>query len=319
MKSKIIVLLSAVMLMTATGAFAQSRIDKAISDLIENGYARQTKALQEMDSMGITTGRCQVYRLDIPQANSYLLDNVLKAFDKEQDNAYYQLMENADSPHRQSTALTYGNNGEYVIIGDDSDRNYRVMCFIDPEQNDYRTGYAVEWANNDGQIEGRIACTYGSKPSKKKSLGRLESLGDLEDLDLSKLGEILPEAIKTIKVIGKDDLKKLGNLEGLKDLGDYLGVLTGEIELNGEETTDDVQWLTQFNHYRNAFLRAVERNSSTAASYATNILKLCKKSDKANLSANEKKLCIKNIKEMRKKTKDTFLQGLLDEACDQLK
>ena len=315
MKLKSIFLL-ALILMTTSSVQAQSKIDRQIRNIVESGYARQTKALQEMDSTGLTSGRCEVYRLDIPQSQSYLLDNVLEAFDNEQKNAYYQLMENADTPNRRTTALTYGTDGESIIIGDDAEMNYRVICFVDPNRDNYRTGYAIEWANNDGNIDGRIVTTYGIRPSAKKSLGRI---GDIEDIDLSKLGEILPEAIKTIKVIGKDDLKKLGDLEGLKDLGDYLGILTGEMEVNDEAATDDVQWLTQFNHYRNAFLRAVDRNSSTAASYATNILKLCKKANKANLSANEKKLCIKNIKEMRKKTKDTFLQGLLDEAADLLR
>lgn len=309
-------LLLAIMLLTSASANAQSKIDRQIRNIVENGYARQTKAMQEMDSMGITTGRCEIYRLEIPQSQSRMLDDILEALDNEQKNAYYQLMENADSPNRRTTALTYGNEGESVIIGSDPEMNYRVICFVDPDRDNYRTGYAIEWADNDGQIDGRIVTTYGTRPSAKKSLGRIDDLGEF---DLSKLGEILPEAIKTIKVIGKDDLKKLGDLEGLKDLGDYLGILTGEMEVDDEEATDDVQWLTQFNHYRNAFLRAVERNSSTAASYATNILKLCKKANKANLSANEKKLCIKNIKEMRKKTKDTFLQGLLDEASDLLK
>lgn len=309
-------LLLAVALITLANVQAQSKIDRQIQNLVENGYARQTKAMHEMDSMGITSGRCETYKLNIPQSQSHMLDNVLDAFDSEQKNAYYQLMENADTPNRRPTALTYGDEGESVLIGNDADMSYRVICFVDPDRDNYRTGYAIEWANNDGQIDGRIVTTYGTRPSAKKSLGRID---DLDDLDLSKLGEILPEAVKTIKVIGKDDLKKLGNLEGLKDLGDYLSILIGEAEVGDEAATDDVQWLTQFNHYRNAFLRAVERNSSTAASYATNILKLCKKANKANLSANEKKLCIKNIKEMRKKTKDSFLQGLLDEAADLLK
>ena len=208
MKLKSIFLLSLI-LMTISSVQAQSKIDRQIRNIVESGYARQTKALQEMDSTGLTSGRCEVYRLDIPQSQSYLLDNVLEAFDNEQKNAYYQLMENADTPNRRTTALTYGTDGESVIIGDDAEMNDRVICFVDPNRDNYRTGYAIEWANNDGNIDGRIVTTYGIRPSAKKSLGRI---GDIEDIDLSKLGEILPEAIKTIKVIGKDDLKKLGDL-----------------------------------------------------------------------------------------------------------
>lgn len=311
-------LLTALACLVMTVTMAQTKTPEAVRLLSQSEYAHQQRSLQEMDSADLISGRCEIYRLDIPQNRSYLLDDLLKAFDRDQNEAYYQLMENSGNTSRRTTALTYGTDGESVLIGENSDQNYRVICFVDKNRENYRYGYAVEWNETDnGCIAGRLTCTYGLRPNSnnKKSISmRLENMKDL-----SELGEIIPEAIKSIKVIGKDKLKDLGNLEGLKDLGDYLGILTEEDDMAGDIITDDVQWLTTFNHYRNAFNRAADRKSSTAASYATNILKLCKNADKVKLSANEKKLCVKSIKQMRQRTKDSFVQGLLDEAIDLLK
>jgi hypothetical protein len=86
-----------------------------------------------------------------------------------------------------------------------------------------------------------------------------------------------------------------------------------------DEPADDVEWLTSFNHYRNAFKRAAAKESSTTASYATSILKLCKNAKKVHLSDGELNLCRKSIKEMQKMTKDSFVKGLLDEAITNLR
>ena len=313
MKQLLIFLLSC---FVASVAIAQNNISDAVRRLAQSEYAHQQRSLQEMDSAGLISGRCEIYRLDIPLSESHIMDELLNAFDDDQYNSYYQLRESGGSQSRRSTALTYGTDGESVLIGDDNDQNYRVICFLDKKRENFRYGYAIEWnETDDNRIRGRLTCTYGLRPNGKQTLS--SRVGSIKDL--SELGEIIPETMKTIKVFTKDKIDKLGNLEGLKDLGDYLGILVEDDDESTEVTTDDVQWLTTFNHYRNAFNRAIDRKSSTAASYATNILKLCKNADKVKLSANEKKLCIKSIKEMRQRTKDSFLQGLLDEAIDLLK
>lgn len=146
-----------------------------------------------------------------------------------------------------------------------------------------------------------------------------DSLGQLIDLD--ELGE-------TLKTLGDsiENLKDLKDLEGLQELGNLesLGGLRGLGRIlvyggNDDAPADDVEWLTSFNHYRNAFKRAAARESSSAASYATSILKLCKKVQNAGLTDGELNLCRKSIKELQKLTKDEFVKGLLDEAMRYLK
>ena len=146
-----------------------------------------------------------------------------------------------------------------------------------------------------------------------------DSLGQLIDLD--ELGE-------TLKTLGDsiENLKDLKDLKGLQEPGNLksLGGLRGLGRIlvyggNDDATADDVEWLTSFNHYRNAFKRAAARESSSAASYATSILKLCKKVQNAGLTDGELNLCRKSIKELQKLTKDEFVKGLLDEAMRYLK
>jgi hypothetical protein len=96
-------------------------------------------------------------------------------------------------------------------------------------------------------------------------------------------------------------------------------VVVGTAEDPDTECTDDVSWLTAFNHSRNTVKRAAKRQSSSASAYATSLLKLCKQAHRVGLSDNEEKLCVKSIKEMRKATHDSFIQGLLDEAASLLR
>ena len=130
-------------------------------------------------------------------------------------------------------------------------------------------------------------------------------------LGLDSLGSALGDALK-----GLEGLESLGDLEGLQGLKDRIIVLSND---DKDEPADDVEWLTSFNHYRNAFKRAAAKGSSTTASYATSILKLCKNVKKAGLTDGELNLCRKSIKEMQKLTKDEFVKGLLDEAIRNLR
>ena len=140
-----------------------------------------------------------------------------------------------------------------------------------------------------------------------------DSLGQLIDLD--ELGATLKSLGDSIENLGDlkglDGLKSLGGLRGLGRILVYDG--------DDDAPADDVEWLTSFNHYRNAFKRATARESSSAASYATSILKLCKKVQNAGLTDGELNLCRKSIKELQKLTKDEFVKGLLDEAMRYLK
>lgn len=318
--------------LAALACHGQRHVDDAIGRLTRSGEARQVKMLQESDADGRMSGQLKILHFTSP----LVLNELLNVFEQDQDNAYYALSENAGDSNRRSTALTYGTEGESVLVGRDTASSYRVLCFLDPKREDFRTGYVVEWTKIAcDSVEGRLISTYGKRPSssKRSSKARVFTLDDLGALDslridseglqvLRKLGPAVKGVIGDIANAGADvidalktngiDLEGIADPETLKSIGE---VVVGTVEDPDTEFTDDVSWLTAFNHYRNAFNRAAKRQSSSASAYATSLLKLCKQAHRVGLTSNEKKLCVKSIKEMRKATHDTFIQGLLDEAA----
>lgn len=320
---------------------AQQHVEKAIRTFVVSDKATPLKTLRECNTSGQLISLCEVYQFSLNHYDSYLLEAVLNAFEQDEAEAYYTLAEEPNATNRRTTAMTYGENGESVLVGKTPDTNYRVVCFVDKasEAQDRRYGYAAEWLEDEnGDINGCIVATYGKKPDSQKAkttvvrlkdldFGELEKLGDLDSVDWKKLGTEMKgvlgtiarggaEAIETLKDTGLD-LSDIFNADRLRNFGEDIYVASTDVD--DEKFTDDVTWLTAFNHYRNAFMRAAERKSSTMASYATNILKLCKQAQHVSLSENEKKLCVKSLKEMKKKTKDSFVQGLLDEAINAIK
>lgn len=318
-------------------ASAQQHVTQAFARLNRSGDTRQVRVFQENDNDGRLTALLEIYRF----SSRSLLDDVLTAFDQDQGAAYYMLSERAGDAGRHTTALTYGTEGESVLVGNDSQSNYRVICFLDRDNEQFRHGYVVEWTElDDGSLDGRLISTYGKRPTsagKTYKRARVFTSDDLHSLDSLGLYDDVTGALRelapTLKgMIGDiadgsaevlDELRNHGiDLEGALDSETLQGlgnIVVGTAQDPDGEFTDDVSWLTAFNHYRNAFLRASKRQSSSAAAYATNVLKLCKQAGKVGLSDNEKRLCVKSIKEMRKATRDSFVQGLLDEAATLLR
>lgn len=74
-------------------------------------------------------------------------------------------------------------------------------------------------------------------------------------------------------------------------------------------------WLSEFNTYKRLYQR--NPDGSAANYYATYIYKLCKKAD--CLEDGEKQLVATEIKRLKAKTKDEFIQQLFDMSIERLK
>ena len=74
-------------------------------------------------------------------------------------------------------------------------------------------------------------------------------------------------------------------------------------------------WLTQFNIYKNLFLKNPE--GIAANTYVTQIYNLCKKADA--LDDDEKELVADELKRMKTKTDDELIQKLFDMSIERLK
>jgi len=98
------------------------------------------------------------------------------------------------------------------------------------------------------------------------------------------------------------------NING-QDL-DIPEVFEGSLNYNGSEA-----WLTKFNTFRTLFMK--KSDGAAANSWATQIYKLCK--DAQSLDDAEKNLVATEIKKLKAKTEDEFIQQLFDLSIEQLK
>lgn len=320
---------------------AQSHVQSAYESLKQSGFARTQRTNHNWGDNGERTGLLEIYEFTTnTSSDRRVVEKLINAFASDSEEAYSYVSHQAgDEPQRYAI---YYDRDNSEMIGQNKNDNYVLLNVMDPDDmsDTYRYCYAMEWhSTDDGNLTGRAMKTYAPKPTSsrrpfawRQGNGKLGNIhiqrGDGEnyslDLDsiargsgLDSLGSVLGEAFKRLK--GLEGLESLGDLEGLEglhDLKDRIIVLSGD---DNDEPADDVEWLTSFNHYRNAFKRAAAKESSTMASYATSILKLCKNTKKVHLTDGELNLCRKSIKEMQKMTKDQFVKGLLDEAIANLR
>ena len=350
-------LLITLMVAMAATVMAQTQVQNAFESLKQSGFTRTQRTNHTSDN-GKRTGLLEIYSFTTStSADRRVVERLINALASESEEAYsYVSHQASDKPQRYAV---YYDSKNSEVIGRDKDDNYVLFNVMDPddETNTYRYCYALEWrTNDDGNLKGRALMTYAPKPSSsrqpfawrsgERQLGSIDIpqgngksytldldsiaratgldrlLGDsvmvsVRTLGLDSLGSALGDALKGLKGLkGLEGLESLGSLDGLEELKDRIIVLSND---DKDEPADDVEWLTSFNHYRNAFKRAAAKESSTMASYATSILKLCKNAKKVHLSDGELNLCRKSIKEMQKMTKDSFVKGLLDEAITNLR
>ena len=335
---------------------AQTHVKRAYETLKQSGCITGQRNNNSNDN-GKCVGLLEVCQFTTTdRASQRKVNDLIEAFKTDSDEAYSYVYHKAGDARQRYSIYYDSENTE--LVGDDKSLNYVLLNMMDPEDatGKMRYCYVVEWKEtDDGQLTGRAIKTYAPKPSKSRKpfvvsvAGKELSGDDLDDIVpgeiksmrvfkgspdsvLIELKKALPDSLgqlidldelgETLKSLGDsiDSLGDLKGLDGLKSLGGVRGL--GRILVydgDDDAPADDVEWLTSFNHYRNAFKRATERESSSAASYATSILKLCKKVQNAGLTDGELNLCRKSIKEMQKLTKDDFVKGLLDEAARYLK
>ncbi len=76
-------------------------------------------------------------------------------------------------------------------------------------------------------------------------------------------------------------------------------------------------WISKFNNLRTLFQKKTE--GPAANTWATQIYKLCKDKDAQSLDDAEKNLVVAEIKKLKAKTSDEFIQQLFDLSIEQLK
>lgn len=315
--------LGVIMVTSATYAFAQEHVIEAFaqfSDAIatDHNMITMSKNVNYRDKgSGVITGSCSVVEFELDNHEFQYIRNIISAMDEDRNEAYHNASGVAGS-QGVTYAIAYGSGEhDYELIGVDNSMNYNIYCFKDAKKEDYRTSYAVEWKQDtDGNFIGKVYCIYGEKPGEAQPGKRKGKVFTFNSNDLSALGDLNNYSLNIDSLIGTStDFKKLKAIgKGLNGSYSY----SFSTSSSGKHHDDNASWLTDFGMLCNSFKEKVKNSPKRGAVYATELLKLCKKADDAELTETEKKLCIKSLKQLQKLTDDTFVIGLLDEAISYL-
>ena len=293
MKTKNIILAALLTAMPAAMT-AQENIQKAFNALL-NDKIVETKtqhSLERDPETGQKSAQADVYDFVVTNASALSrIKDIERAFDKDK-NAAYQIRSGNGNGGRNNVSLAVGNNSsQSVAIGSMKGSNYIYACFLDPDdaEKKYRYAYAIEWLEKGQKTQVRLAITYATtqKYREKNSTRR------------------------RIIINGQEFNVDGGNFSGFPF--DNSSVFVNDSVYSLQRTNGG--WLTQFNIYKNRFLKNPE--GIAANTYVTQIYNLCKKADA--LDDDEKELVADELKRMKTKTDDELIQKLFDMSIERLK
>jgi len=296
MKSKSLIL-SAMLIATPSALMAQQNIQKAFDALLKQKQVIKVVAHHDMEKdpeTGVKKGQADVYDFTLPAGNPWrqLVVDIEDAIYKDSENAYSVSSSENNKGVNYVTLVVGDGSSESVAIGKIPGSKYMYACFLDKKDptKQYRYAYAVEWAEGEDGIKGRIATTYGTtqKYREQSENGKKRIKSSTITINRNPLSKD-----KMFEMIGN-------NTQGFT------------IKLDAVDTlaTNSQQWLSQFSTARTLYGKYLAENNPTLTNvFANNIYNLCKQANV--LDADEKKIVIGEISRLRNATADEYTKSLL--------
>jgi hypothetical protein len=296
MKSKSLIL-SAMLIAMPSALMAQQNIQKTFDALLKQKQVIKVTAHHDMEKdpeTGVKKGQADVYDFTLPAGNPWrqLVLDIEDAIHKDSENAYSVSSSENNKGANYVTLVVGDGSSESVAIGKIPGSKYMYACFLDkkdPEKK-YRYAYAVEWAEGQEGIKGRIATTYGTTQKYR------------EQSDNGK------KRIKSSTItINRNPLTKDQIFEMI---GNNTPGFMLKLDAVDSVATNSQEWLSQFSTVRTMYGKYLaEHNMTLANVFANNIYNLCKKADV--LDADEKKIVMGEIARLRDATADEYTKNLL--------
>lgn len=298
MKSKSLIL-SAVLIAMPSALTAQQNIQKAFDALLKQKQVIKVTAHHDMEKdpeTGVKKGQADVYDFTLPAGNPWrqLVLDIEDAIHKDSENAYSVSSSENNKGINYVTLVVGDGSSESVAIGKIPGSKYMYACFLDKKDpaKQYRYAYAVEWAEGQEGIKGRIATTYGTTQKYREA---------------SYNGK---KRIKSISINGKaltkDQITEMIGKKIPKFNEDF------ELELDSVvfAANNSSQWLSHFSTFSSLYSKCLSEHKMTSANiFASNIYNLCKKANV--LDEDEKKIVISEILRLRDATADEYSKSLL--------
>ena len=304
MKSKSLIL-SAMLIAMPSALMAQQNIQKAFDALLKQKQVIKVTAHHDMEKdpeTGVKKGQADVYDFTLPAGNPWrqLVLDIEDAIHKDSENAYSVSSSENNKGVNYVTLVVGDGSSESVAIGKIPGSKYMYACFLDKKDpaKQYRYAYAVEWAEGQEGIKGRIATTYGTtqKYREQSENGKKRIKSHTITINRNPLSKD-----QIFEMVGNN------NTSGLVFKLDAVDTLA----------TNSQEWLSQFSTARTMYGKYLaEHNPTLTNVFANNIYNLCKKADV--LDADEKKIVISEISRLRDATADEYSKSLLELSIKKL-
>ena len=277
MKSKNI-LITGLLMLLPSAVLAQQHIQQAF-DALRNSNIKEISSRHSVEKdpdLGTMEGLEDTYDFELTDnRDKRLIDNIRKAFELDEAHAY-SVSTGSNGNSEDFVSLAVGDSNKGgVAIGLIKDSKWIYACFLDP---------------NDTLRQHRYAYALEWAENGNKIRGR-----------------IVKTYATTLKFRQE---KKQSRTITVNGNNFAFGSFFSDADTKPSET-----WLSEFNTYKNLFLKNPDGNA--ANSYATQIYRLCK--DTKSLEDVEKNIVATEIVKLKKKTKDEFIQQLFDMSIERLK
>lgn len=277
MKSKNI-LITGMLMLLPSAVPAQQQIQQAF-DALRNSNIKEISSRHSVEKdpdLGTMEGLEDTYDFELTDnRDKRLIDNIRKAFELDEAHAY-SVSTGSNGNSEDFVSLAVGDSNKGgVAIGLIKDSKWIYACFLDP---------------NDTLRQHRYAYALEWAENGNKIRGRI---------------------VKTYATTLKfRQSKKQSRTITVNGNNFAFGSFFSDADTKPSET-----WLSEFNTYKNLFLKNPDGNA--ANSYATQIYRLCKNAK--SLEDVEKNIVATEIVKLKKKTKDEFIQQLFDMSIERLK
>lgn len=255
-------------------------------------------------------------------------ENIQKAFDAlRQSRGQEETYTNHFMERDPDTGLMEGMSDEYEFKIAEKANKHLITAIRQAFDKDEQAAYSVSMGSHGG-AENYISLAVGNG-NKGVGIGEMKDSKwiyacflDPEDTLRThryayamewvekKDGSITGRIIKTYATTPKFRQKKTSTSLMINGQNLDLGVFGSSLGGNESET-----WINKFNNLRTLFQKKSE--GPAANTWATQIYKLCK--DAQSLDNAEKNLVVAEIKKLKAKTSDEFIQQLFDLSIEQLK
>lgn len=292
-----LIILTALVAIAIT-ANAQEAMTKALDNLrnaltSENITDENTSSWELADGNGKGTQSSTYFTM--PEGKMSLINAVVNAYDKDRTHAYSSASK-AAGKSTFSESVAYGKrNSKRIGFGSHKERNYRLLFFRDPSNENRRTVLALVWyEGKKGMIDGSIHKIYGDDPQRVTRSSDENSWAEFGE-DMSNLGAELSKL---------SELSKLGDLSG--NIYSYV--------IEPDSVTSAEQFLSQFGNARTVYLKYANSDKTNLLTGIVNKVVALSKKARHLLSTSERNAFSVGVQSMIDVTKDEYLKSLLSGA-----